>query len=324
MAEEGSTDYTNDNSNVFGVFGTIFQVLFWASVIFGLKKVSDLSFKLGKYSLDFGKKGRKLDKEAPFFREIPCDKNIYEANFISQAFKLSQEKTNLLGAILLKWLKEDKIAIKKVTSKILKRESNAIELKATTFELDFEKDLYEMIEEAAEDGLLEQNEFERWCKKNYNEILKWFDKAYDYAGANLETKEMLSNIKPRRYLVTDKMFEEANKLSGLKKFLLEFSRIGEKQPIEVKLWEEYLMYAQIFGIAKEVAKQFKKLYPDIIKDYNYDFDTIIFINMISNSGMMSATQARANSYSAGGGGFSSFGGGGGSFGGGGFGGAGGR
>lgn len=107
---------------------------------------------------------------------------------------------------------------------------------------------------------------------------------------------------------------EGKKLYGLKKYLIEFSKIGEKEPIEVKLWDEYLMYAQIFGIAKEVAKQFKKLYPEIIENSNYgfDYDTFMFVNAISNTSMTYASS------------YSSSGGGGGSFGGGGAGGAGGR
>ena len=82
------------------------------------------------------------------------------------------------------------------------------------------------------------------------------------------------------------------------------------------------MDAQIFGIADEVAEQFKKLYPEIIADMDsigYDYGDIIFINTITRDGIRSASTAksRAESYSSGGGGFSSGGGGGGSFGGGG-------
>ena len=106
----------------------------------------------------------------------------------------------------------------------------------------------------------------------------------------------------------------------MKNFLNDFSNIKEREAIEVKIWDEYLMYAQIFGIAKKVAKEFKKMYPDIIpEDY---YEDIIFIHTISYDGVSAASAAkseavrRAQSYSSGGGGFSSGGGGGGSFGGG--------
>ena len=120
----------------------------------------------------------------------------------------------------------------------------------------------------------------------------------------------------------DTLYEDSTRLYGLKKFLDEFSRMNEKEAIEVHLWDEYLMFAYLFGIADKVAKQFKNLYPEIIKQMeqsNFDYNTFVFVNYISKSGYSAASSARAaaQSYSSGGGGFSSGGGGGGSFGGGG-------
>ena len=114
------------------------------------------------------------------------------------------------------------------------------------------------------------------------------------------------------------MIDEAVKLKGLKNFLEEFSRIDDKEAIEVNLWEYYLIFATILGIADKVAKQFKKLYPEIIEnnEYGYTYNDFIFINAISYNSMSSAisSKSRAESYSSGGGGFSSGGGGGGSVG----------
>ena len=92
--------------------------------------------------------------------------------------------------------------------------------------------------------------------------------------------------------------------------------------MEVNLWDEYLMFAYLFGIADKVAKQFKNMYPEIIsqmEECNFNYDTIIFVNNISVRSVSAATSARtaAQNYSSGGGGFSSGGGGMGSFGGGG-------
>ena len=130
------------------------------------------------------------------------------------------------------------------------------------------------------------------------------------------------HCKTTRYVVDPSLMLEAENLQGLKKYLKKFTLIKEKEPIEVHLWNEYLIFAQMFGIAKEVAKQFEKLYPEISKymsEYGYDYNTMYFLYNVSNTGMKSANsaKARAESYSSGGGGFSSGGGGGGSFGGGG-------
>ena len=96
--------------------------------------------------------------------------------------------------------------------------------------------------------------------------------------------------------------EEAKELKGLKLFLEDFTLMDKREAIEVTLFEYYMIFAQILGIAKKVASQFKKLYPDIIENYNYDYDDILLIHTISNSGISKAESARsrAQSYSSGG------------------------
>ena len=118
------------------------------------------------------------------------------------------------------------------------------------------------------------------------------------------------------------IYNDSVQLYGLKKFLKEFSDMKNKEAIEVKLWDEYLMFAYLFGMADKVAKQFKDLYPEVVEEMqasNFDYNTFVYINHLSTRTVHAASAARsaAESYSGGGGGFSSGGGGGGSFGGGG-------
>ena len=69
--------------------------------------------------------------------------------------------------------------------------------------------------------------------------------------------------------------------------------IKDREAIEVVIFEEYLIYAQIMGIAKEVAKEFKDIYPEIIEQSNFSsYDNIIFINMCASSGIFHAESAR--------------------------------
>lgn len=50
---------------------------------------------------------------------------------------------------------------------------------------------------------------------------------------------------------------------GLKKFMLDFSRMKEYGVPELTLWEEYLVYATMMGISSEVCKQLKLVYPQL-------------------------------------------------------------
>ncbi|HEX3037583.1 MAG TPA: hypothetical protein VHO94_01145 [Oscillospiraceae bacterium] len=55
---------------------------------------------------------------------------------------------------------------------------------------------------------------------------------------------------------------------GLKKYMLDFSRMKEYSVPQLELWEEYLVYATMMGISKQVCEQLKLVYPEI-NDQNY-------------------------------------------------------
>lgn len=320
MAEEGSYKYKDDNTGeILGnIISFIISGAIFVSIFAGMFK-SMSSSDYGTKKLKFSKNAKKL-KDAPYFRDIPFDKDIFKGYWFACQYGLVKNKTDFLGAILLKWLKDGNVQNVTVQSKILKKEERAIKFVKPDNLKGLEKELYDMFLLASVDGILESNEFTKWCKNHYNKILKWFNRVIDDETSKLVNKGLITvekKIFSTVYNVSDSLKEDALKVAGLKKFLNEFSNIDDRESIEVKLWEEYLIYAQIFGIAKKVAKEFKKLYPDVITDEYYN--DIIFIHTISYQGVSaaSAAKSRAESYSAGGGGFSSGGGGGGSFGGGG-------
>lgn len=328
MAEEGSTEY-NFNYSSNGYLGNIFYIFQSLIYIFGtfffIIFISKLSLGYNKI-YKFGRAGKKL-KNVQTFRDIPCNKDIYRAFFVAQKYNLSSKKTDFLGAILLKWIKNGNIEVEKVEKKKLTKTEtiNNIIFKNRPIDIELETTMYDWMLEASLDGKLESDEFNRWCKKNYSKVLKWFDKVINYES-DILIKEGKIDVQVKgkglfsitHYVIDDSMMEEALQLAGLKKFLKEFTLINERTPIEVNLWDEYLMYAQIFGIASKVAKQFKELYPEInemMETNGFYYDNIDFIFIMSARGMSEADKAM--SYNSGGGGFSSGGGGGGSFGGGG-------
>ena len=338
MAKEGTTKYKESFFQKFiDVITYIFDILLSLLpviiiMIIAVITSKNMRNKLGTRSFSFTKDERKLPKDVPNYRDIPFNKDIFRAYWVSSCYGLNKNQTDFLGAILLKWLLEKKIEVKKVQAGlIIKKEESAIVLKSDTFTSDneLELELHQMMAEASKDDVLESKEFEKWCKNNYNKILKWFDKVIDSETDKLIiegkiTETVKNNLFKTKVLKVDpSMKEEGVKLKGLKNFLEEFSRIDDKTAIEVNLWEYYLIYAQILGIADKVAKQFEKLYPELLEDtYNRmgcSFTDFVFINSLAHTSMHAAisSRQRAQSYHSGGGGFSSGGGGGGSFGGGG-------
>ncbi len=316
MADEGKVLYNDTLRQILSFLGRIvFYLIFLIPIIIAAIKGSQ------------GKKKIKVKvlppKDAPAFRDLPCGDDIFKAYFVASEYNLNKKNTDFLGSLLLKWIRDDVVTVETVKNK-----TSITLIKApvdTNFTSETEKSMYTMMYAAAKDGILEENEFKRYCSNNYQKVLDWFDKVIDEEFNKIkdtDTRVIDPDSKKglfhrTTYEATDALNETALRMAGLKNFYKEFGNIQDKSAIEVKLWREHLMYAQIFGVAEKVAKEFKKMYPNVIQ--TEDISTVTYVNHFYISGVSAASTARsrAQSYSSGGGGFSSGGGGGGSFGGGG-------
>ena len=307
-AEEGSY---RDNEEInswllLGIFGTYLAAI--GGTIYAVAKSIDTYGFMNNKKLKY--------KEVPYFRDIPCNDDIYYAHALLQA-NYHKGYGNLLGAILLKWIKIGKLTI-------LKQDKDKIDLELhdeVLLENELENELYELIKIASKDNILSDKELEKWARKNHKKYLKVINKLDEFKLDKLKedgsiTKSPNKKICKKKWVMNDILYEDSKQLLGLKRFLEDFSKIDDKKSIEVYIWESYLIYATLFDIADEVAKELKNIYPNIMEETNLngvDLNTCMYLSNISSR---SVTTARSMS-SSGGSGSSSFGGGGGSFGGGG-------
>lgn len=327
MAKNGSHKYKNINMlSILNVIIKIAEICLVAiAVFFPIILIS----KSRKYGYINNKTINK--KEVMLVRDIPCNKDIYYANTLvqlnSNIFN-GYKTTNIFGAIILKWVKENKIVFRNETKGVFNKNTSSIDLTSNqTFDNMLEKELFDIMREASKDGILEPKELERWCSRHYSKFFSLFERINKLEIEKLKTNGHIKNRTSKdvckyKNVMDDTIYDESVKLYGLKKFLDEFSEMKTKEVMEVHLWDEYLMFAYIFGIADKVAKQLKNLYPEVFEENGIDgidYETLAYINYISHRSVSAASSARsrAESYSSGGGGFSSGGGGGGSFGGGG-------
>ena len=121
--------------------------------------------------------------------------------------------------------------------------------------------------------------------------------------------------------ITQKGIDEQSKWKGLKKFMIEYSLLKEREVVELVLWEKYLVYATAFGVADKVMAQLKIAYPQLSQDEligNYAYMHYMthnrqsFITDLNKSMVSSYQRAYTSTYSSGsgaGGGFSGGGGG---------------
>lgn len=76
-----------------------------------------------------------------------------------------------------------------------------------------------------------------------------------------------SKIRP--FVRTKKALELSAKLNGLKNYLSDFTLIKDRKIKEIKMFNEYILYAIVFDIKGELDKESKNLYSKILKTYRY-------------------------------------------------------
>lgn len=292
--------------------GVIAFIAALAALTFGFAKTSERKRNQGMFGVV------KL-KEIGYARELPFDGNLFETRYVLGKCSRISSEGNMATALILKMIKDGQLTVY----------NNAegypeIGLSGRNLDADVcfaQAQFFSMIREAAgPDGILQKREFSRWSRYPANQklVTKWVTDL-PLAGASFLQAHGYgtgTNFTPAGQ-------EQARRVIGFRNFLKDFTLLKERETIEVALWQDYLIYAALFGIADKVAKELQDINPRAFEEVvGYPYP--VFCNILYSSNSMGNAMvyavARQTSSSAGGhGGFSSFGGGGG-FSGGGFGG----
>lgn len=260
-----------------------------------------------------------------YHRDPPVDGNLAGIGTM-ESYTNEYKFENLMTAYLLKWLKEGAIAIHdSEEGLIFKRQSIVVEfLKKPDFSFASEEDLYAYLYKASGDGVLEEKELKNYVSRHTSSYSNLSTGLISEGKTYLAQAKYLARDNRNKLVLTEEGGEEYRKLGAYKNFLKDFTLINEREPIEVKLWDQILIVAAALGMADTVSKQFEKIYPDYVfsqRAYGpgMNYSTFYYINRLSglsataSSSYNSTVQA---SRSSGFGGGSSFGGGGGFSGGG--------
>lgn len=258
-------------------------------------------------------------KDVPWQREIPCKKSLHRSNMIYTTLEGTENSKNLMGAYIMRMIYQGVLGVETVLIKNKQQPCLKIanpEQAGAEEQDDQDKSnmrgIVQILQEAAgENALLEPGEMKRYAKNKPTRMEKL------YNALTLKKKIPYKTIDQK----------DALDVYGLKKFLEDFTLVKERHAVEVSLWNEYLVYATLYGNAKQVMKDFREICPEFYeqselgKTMNQVTDFDVFVSSYSASVANAFTSAYSHNHprSSGGGGSSSFGGGGG-FSGGGFGG----
>lgn len=312
-----SNDYYDDN----GGFGTMIPFLFLPIILFFASfKIKNLSEKSKVMINQSQYKGQ-------YYREIPYKGDPVNLYFIMKSIYGIQYE-NYTTYFFLKWIKngnlekfnyEKGVIFKKEKTgfKIVKSPEDSSSIESTLFNF--------LVQASGTDRMLQENEFNTWMSSNYDKFENYII-SLDSNSEDTLLKEGYLKYEKRKVLFwnVDKLVlsDTGNELAGniikFKNYLTDFSLLNERDSINIHIWDDFMLYAAIFGITDVVEKEFNKLYPNYFEQTNIDMSTIYISNYYARSIRNSYTTNSASSVAAssGFGGGSSFGGGGGGFGGG--------
>ena len=303
------------------IFLWLFALLFGGS-IFALIRAAVLQALGYKYKKSlYGK-----TKITEWFREAPMDGNLFASSFVlDNGWRFPSGQTSsrgLIGAFFLRWILDGKVKVLPDTNN--SKRVNLDFSQEPDIQDDVELALYNMAREAAGSNLLlESGEFEKWSERNFKRVTAWPTRAQARGRGYMQDKHYFI----RGNTTNEDGAREASRVVEFKNFLNDFTLSKERGAVEVGLWKDYLVFAQLYGIADKVASQFQKLFPKEFQemaqtvgvDPNVMMRTIRLNNNMSTSAINRAVNKQQAGSFKGMGGHTSFGGGGG-FSGGGFGG----
>ncbi len=237
-------------------------------------------------------------------KDIPFGGNLYVANKVLDELMESRRGNSVAAALIIRMIYKDVLRVRKIDDENIEisfnPDSDGGGLDETAMVL------YNMMKDAGgEDGILQEDEFEKWSGKHEKRVVKW-EKAIEKASKEFIDKKGYKL--DGRY--NSEFQNEARKLLGLKKYLKKYEELTQADLADAAILKEYLVYAALFEMPEKMVKRIDAVNPAAFRQIGiYDYHTWHLI-MHHNTGLArSITNTVAVSGMSGTGGRSSFGGG---------------
>jgi hypothetical protein len=239
------------SNDFFGAYAAIILVLIFIEIQFLLRIKNEdninNNLKISRDSTSFiryKKEKKYVENKNYFYRDFPCNKDLFRILWIGLQYDIIKNKTNVLNALILKWCQEKRI--KFITSskyEIIPNENK--------FENKYEEELYNLMLDKS------NNKFVNFNFHNTNSIINKISEILLKETDDLKLENKIIRVN-NEDIISNNIEPEVNMVFGFKNFLLNFGNIQDKTPQEVSLWGEYLIYAELLGISSKVQKEFQK------------------------------------------------------------------
>lgn len=221
-----------------------------------------------KKNKDFNGIDTYMNKTIPLFEEADYYKdvsiyNLYKGSFLASYFNISKNRSDLVGAFILKWIYDGIIDVFPKDSKPF------IRLNQDTLvdDMQLDKDLFGMLKEASSHNIIDGSKLDRFSTNHYLRVMTW----YNMGVSNVINTELMMDTVKRvnkgnkvHLELQEQIIAEAKNLQGLKKYLLNFNQVPRETELTENTYKYLLIYAELFGVGNQVAKEILRKNPDNI------------------------------------------------------------
>ena len=225
-------------------------------------------------------------KDVDWNRNIPFDGDLDASYYTLENLGEVQKDNSLASALILRMIYKGYLNVSKDEKENIEISFNDSKDRSglsTSAQL-----LYDMMKEASgDDRILQHNEFKKWANGHKSSIRIWANDSKTNAVQTLRSNNWKSGTR-----WTEAGKAKARETYGFKKFLSDFTNMKDKTSIEVNMWQEYMVYGALFGIADKVAKELKEINPQVF-DHVLVYDYGTMRNVINMTDMLSRSITNA-------------------------------
>ena len=201
----------------------------------------------------------KID-EVEYYENTPCNGDLYKIAFIAGYFKILKNRSDLVGALILKMVFENRAAIVVDKNKpYIKFGNNQY------FERRLDSDLYDILIQSSNFNVIDNSKLIRYSSEHYMRVMAWFNMGHnesindEYSKGNIKR---IKKVKQVHLILQDNIIEDGIKILGVKKYLLNFNQVPRQTELTSEGYKYLLIMAELLGIGELVGKEILRKNPD--------------------------------------------------------------
>lgn len=192
----------------------------------------------------------------PYQDVIPCEGDIYKIYFYANYYNIIKHRSSLVGTMIFKWITEGILRIEEIDNK-----TSLIITDGITFNRNLDNELYNILKNASNNLILDNNKLIRYCKEENETIINWYQKVVKESITSEYNKRNI-NIKGKKILLNKIIYNEAVNIQGLKRYLLNFNQVPRRTELTEEVYRESLVLSILLGVDENLYQEILRKNPD--------------------------------------------------------------